>query len=196
MTFALADRDFVAVLGAYLLGCFASGYYLVRWRTGRDIRNLGSGSVGARNVGRNLGPAGFALTLLLDLAKGAVAVELPGQLHATSWARALALAAVVAGHVWPAQLNFRGGKGVAPSLGALLAYDYSIALILLAGSLIAMLVLRSFVLSGMLAYALTPLALLIGGWPAPAVVGTSLAAMIILFAHRKNVRDEINRWRA
>ena len=119
MTFALADRDFVAVAGAYLLGCFASGYYLVRWRLGRDIRDLGSGSIGARNVGRNLGPAGFALTLLLDLAKGAVAVELPAQLHATAWARALALAAVVAGHVWPVQLGFRGGKGVAPSVGAL-----------------------------------------------------------------------------
>src|SRR6266446_6101426 len=61
-------------LGAYLLGCFTTGYYLVRLRTGRDIRELGSGSVGAKNVGRFLGWTGFGVALLGDFSKGAFAV--------------------------------------------------------------------------------------------------------------------------
>ena len=58
-------------LAAYLLGCFTPGYYLVRLRLGQDLRDLGSGSVGARNVGRLLGWRGFLLTVLGDFGKGA-----------------------------------------------------------------------------------------------------------------------------
>ena len=61
-------------LGAYLLGCLATGYYLVRARTGRDIREFDSGSTGARNVGRMLGKTGFGLTVLGDFGKGMLAV--------------------------------------------------------------------------------------------------------------------------
>ena len=63
-----------SVLGAYLLGCFATGYYLVRARTGRDIREIESGSTGTSNVGRVLGKSGYLLTVLGDMAKGALAV--------------------------------------------------------------------------------------------------------------------------
>ena len=59
-----------ARLAAYLLGCFTSGYYLVRARIGKDIREIQSGSVGARNVGRVLGKSGFIVTLLCDSGKG------------------------------------------------------------------------------------------------------------------------------
>src|SRR5579872_1257598 len=66
-----------AVLSAgYLLGCLTVGYYLVRWQTGRDIRQAGSGSVGAKNVGRILGVGGYLITFLADFAKGALAVWL------------------------------------------------------------------------------------------------------------------------
>ena len=64
----------VGMLAAYGLGCLTTGYYLVRLRTGQDIRGLGSGSVGARNVGRILGKSGFFITLAGDSGKGALAV--------------------------------------------------------------------------------------------------------------------------
>src|SRR2546421_4274115 len=67
-------KEVTIVFACYMLGCFTSGYYWVRWRTGQDIRHRGSGNVGARNVGRMLGPTSFVLTLLLDLGKGALAV--------------------------------------------------------------------------------------------------------------------------
>src|ERR1041385_8199295 len=104
-------------VGAYLLGCFATGYYLVRLRTGQDIRELGSGSVGAKNVGRLLGRPGFVVALLGDLAKGAFAVWAAQHFTKDDWAVQLSLLAVVAGHVWPAQLRFRGGKRGAPPFG-------------------------------------------------------------------------------
>ncbi len=105
-------------LGAYVLGCFATGYYLVRARTGRDLREIESGNVGARNVGRVLGKSGFTLTVLGDLSKGALAVWFAAEFaNHNRLAMALATLAVVVGHIWPAQLHFRGGKGVATSFG-------------------------------------------------------------------------------
>src|SRR5205814_6775520 len=104
---------------SYLLGCFAAGYYLVRMRLGEDLRELGSGSVGARNVGRVLGKTGFLLTLLGDFGKGAFAVWAARHFTTNDHAVALAMICVVAGHIWPLQLRFRGGKGMATSLGAL-----------------------------------------------------------------------------
>src|SRR5262249_22050721 len=107
-------------LGAYALGCFTTGYYLVKLRTGQDVRELGSGTVGAKNVGRVLGWPGFVLTVLGDFAKGAFAVWAVKYFTTDDHMLMLAILAVVAGHVWPVQLLFRGGKGVATSLGGLL----------------------------------------------------------------------------
>src|SRR5881296_2553351 len=116
-------------LAAYLLGCFATGYYLVRMRTGRDLRELGSGSVGARNAGRVLGWMGFVVTLLGDFSKGVLAVWATTHFTTDDRLVLLSVIAVMVGHVWPAQLRFHGGKGIATSLGALLVYDYRMALI-------------------------------------------------------------------
>ena len=100
-------------LAAYALGCFTTGYYLVRLRLGQDIHDSGSGSVGARNVGRLLGWRGFLLTVLGDFGKGALAVWAARHFTMDDRLVLLAMLAVVAGHVWPMQLRFRGGKGMA-----------------------------------------------------------------------------------
>lgn len=179
------------MLGAYLLGCFATGYYLVRARTGRDIREMESGSTGARNVGRVLGKSGFALTVLGDFGKGALAVwaarEWTGNLHLA----ALAMLAAVAGHLWPAQLGFRGGKGVAASLGALLLLDYRLALSFALLFLPALALARRTVLPGMFAFTCLPLAAL---WISPDNLTVTLVAglsALVLLAHRKNLAEEI-----
>ena len=67
-------RSFVGIGLAYALGSQCAGYYLVRWHTGRDVRQTGSASAGARNAGRLLGPGGFVLVLTFDLLKGVTAV--------------------------------------------------------------------------------------------------------------------------
>jgi len=184
-------RAVVYLAGAYLLGCFTTGYYLVRARTGRDIREIDSGSVGARNVGRLLGRSGFFITVLGDVSKGALAVGLVHHLTDNLLLAGLALLAVTIGHVWPAQLGFRGGKGVSTSLGGLLVLDHHLALVFVAVFLAGFVLTRKTILPALFAYVCLPLACL---WPerdnAHALVMATLAALV-LFTHRRNIIDEI-----
>jgi acyl phosphate:glycerol-3-phosphate acyltransferase len=179
-------------LAAYLLGCFTTGYYLVRLRLGQDLRDLGSGSVGARNVGRLLGWQGFLLTMLSDFGKGALAVWAARHFTDDERLVLVAMVTVVVGHVWPAQLAFRGGKGMATSVGALLIYDCELTLVFVLLFAAAFAMLRKTVLPGLFAAACLPLA----SWyltHSPAdVVGTSVLAGVVLLAHRRNLRDEFS----
>jgi glycerol-3-phosphate acyltransferase PlsY len=181
-----------SVVVAYFLGCFATGYYLVRARTGRDIREIKSGSTGTRNVGRVLGKAGFVLTMLGDLGKGALAVWFAAEFaNHNQLAEALAVLAVVAGHVWPAQLHFRGGKGVATSFAALLMFDYRVVLMILVVFLCGLAVTRKTLFPAMLAYACLPLASLWFNRDGMTATLMAVLSAMILFAHRRNIGEEI-----
>lgn len=180
-------------VGSYLLGCFTAGYYLVRFARHKDIRQEGSGSVGARNVGRLLGSPGFMAVLLLDLGKGALAVALARHFAADESLALLSLLAVTVGHIWPVQLRFCGGKGVSTSLGALLVLDYRLALTFAVMTAIGLVFLRNFSVSGLLAFLLLPLVAMAWQRPPALVVGISLLAALVLFAHRKNIEEEITR---
>ncbi len=179
-------------LAAYVLGCFTTGYYLVRARTGEDLRQLSSGSVGARNVGRRLGWQGFALTVLGDFGKGALAVWAARHFTADDWCVALALLAVVAGHVWPVQLHFRGGKGMATSLGALLVFDWHLAVAFTVLFAVAFAALRKTVLPGLFALAGVPVTSACLGRRPVEMVGTTGLAALVLIAHRKNLKTELS----
>ncbi len=187
----ITGREITLVIASYLLGCFTTGYYWVRWRSGQDIRQSGSGSVGARNVGRTLGPWGFVITLLGDAAKGALAVGMALYFEVSQEALVAAMVAVVVGHNWPAQLRFRGGKGVATSLGAILAYDPFLGVVLGLLFLPVFAVLRSFTLSGMVAFAVSPLVVFFCHLGNVEVAAVSFVAIAVLFAHRRNIREEI-----
>mgnify|MGYP001765999219 CR=1 FL=1 len=176
---------------AYALGCVASGYYLVRWRTGKDIRDAGSGGTGATNAGRVLGRSGFLATLAADLVKGGLAVGTAWALGDGLTSRLLALTGVVAGHIWPFQIGFRGGKGIAPFLAAL-AVAAPLLMLVFGGIFgVAFLFLRRFTLAGLAAVTLLPAA---AAWmPIPLASQALLAvtALLILIAHRRNLREEI-----
>jgi glycerol-3-phosphate acyltransferase PlsY len=202
--FALSELDvrqmgkaLSVALFAYGLGCFTAGYYLVRLRTGLDVRNCVSGSVGAKNVGRVLGVPGFALTFMSDFGKGALAVWLAVFVGLAAWGQMLALLAVVVGHIWPAQLRFHGGKGIATSLGALLVFDVFndhsllLAVICLFGGMVILL--RSYTLSGILAFAIAPFVCFALKFPPASVTGLWVLSVLVLIAHRRNIRDELAR---
>jgi glycerol-3-phosphate acyltransferase PlsY len=184
-----ASHVIAIVLGGYLAGCLTTGYYLVRLRLGTDIRKMGSGSVGARNAGRILGGPGFVVTLLGDLAKGAAVVWLARHFTDDERLTGLAMLAAVFGHIWPLQLGFRGGKGVATSLGALAVYDFHLTLAFVA--LAALLTLfGNMTMAGLIAFALLPLvARMIDREPLE-IIMVSVLAVMILVAHRKNLLDE------
>jgi glycerol-3-phosphate acyltransferase PlsY len=183
------------MLASYVLGCFTAAYYLVRLRTGQDIRTLGSGTAGARNAGRTLGRSGFAATFAIDVAKGALAVGLAQALGVAPWVAMLAAVAVVAGHIWPAQLAFHGGKGLATALGAMLVYDYRLVVVVVLLGLLMYVISRKVTLSLLAAIALTPAALFGLGWPATSWIGLLVLAALILIAHRKNIRAQLGELR-
>lgn len=189
----LSGAEWSWVAAAYCLGCCTAGYYWVRWRTGLDLRHQGSGTVGARNAGRVLGPSGFVVTFLLDFAKGSLAVGVPRYLGMSSLTQVLAMLAVVLGHNWPVQLRFHGGKGIAAALGALLMYDPALLAILAALVLPGWALVRSLTLSGLLAFALAPL--VIFGWGLgnePTAAMSGLATLLVM-SHRRNLRTELAR---
>ena len=182
------------LLGSYFLGCFTTGYYLVRFLTGNDVRETGSGSVGARNVSRILGKTGFTLTLLVDFAKGVLAVQLARHFTTEDCVVALAMMAVVAGHVWPIQLRFHGGKGMATSLGSLLIYSPELAMLYALVFLCLFALFRKTVLPGLIALASMPLIEpLINPTPSKArFILIAAWAGLVLVAHRKNLVDEFS----
>jgi glycerol-3-phosphate acyltransferase PlsY len=187
-------RDMLLLLACYGIGCCTAGFYWVRWRTGLDLRFLGSGNLGARNVGRLAGPSGFTVTLLIDASKGALAVRLAEYLGASPDMVIAAIVAVVMGHNWPIQLRFHGGKGIATSMGALLAYHGIIVVVLVALFIPLFVLLRNFTLSGLSAFALGPLVLFLYGAANEQIAAISFIAIMVLISHRKNIREEISRF--
>lgn len=181
----------VMALVAYVLGCFTTGYYLVRAVKGLDIRELDSGSVGARNVGRLLGKGGFFLTVVGDFGKGVLAVWAARHFSGSDLLAGIAMLSVVAGHIWPAQLRFRGGKGVATSLGALLVLDHQLLIVYAAVFAVGFALSRKTVLPGLVAYVGLPFVgyLLQADGLETSIV--CLMSLMILFAHRRNIVEEI-----
>jgi glycerol-3-phosphate acyltransferase PlsY len=172
----------LVAVGSYALGCVSTAYYLVRLRTGTDVRTQASGTAGATNAGRLLGGWAYALVALLDLAKGAVAVGLAGWLAAGP-AAPVALVAAVAGHIWPVQLRFRGGKGVATIFGGVLVLAPVVALMALGVALVLLAATRKYHASGKIAIALAPA---IGWWcglEPMSLAGLVLAVAIVLLVH-------------
>jgi glycerol-3-phosphate acyltransferase PlsY len=178
----------IVIAIGYGLGCFSTAYYLFRFSTGQDIRSRGSGNAGARNIGRELGALAFVVTFLIDGGKGFLAVVLANNFKLGAASLMLAMIAVVAGHIWPAQLGFRGGKGVATAIGSLAAFDVKILIPLIIIFAIAALVAKDLTLGGLLAIAISPVAAAILHQSAAVTAGVSILAAMIVFAHRENLR--------
>ncbi len=191
----MSNIPYGLIFTAYLLGSLPFGYLMGRAK-GMDIRQKGSGNIGATNVFRVLGKPWGIACFLLDFAKGFVAAGvLPGQMLGTASLEAhpnlplLAGAVAIVGHNWPIWLKFKGGKGIASSAGVIAA---TAPLALLTGLVLwigSMLVTRIVSVSSMLA----ALGVAVAGWifyggnPVLAGVLTLLGALAI-FRHRANIR--------
>ncbi|HUO30582.1 MAG TPA: glycerol-3-phosphate 1-O-acyltransferase PlsY [Bryobacteraceae bacterium] len=174
---------------AYLLGSIPFGYLLVKFATGRDVRASGSGNIGATNVLRTTGRAAGVATLLLDIAKGYLAVWLEGRLTEESieW-MAVAALVVMIGHSYPVFLHFRGGKAVAAFVGAYLC----LTPVALAAVLIVFVIMvawtRHISLGSIVAAGSFPLAVwLIEHPPLWVVVTAILSGALIVYRHRENI---------
>ena len=176
-----------AVAGGFLIGSIPSGYLVGRFLFGIDIRTYGSGNIGAANALRTFGKTGAGLVLLLDLLKGLLPVLIVRLLHAYPAITAAVGAAGVCGHCFSPWLQFRGGKGVATSLGAIIALSWQAGAICVGGWFAGAALTAFSSVGSILANVIAPFAL----WftthqPAYAAYGV-FAALLILFTHRENI---------
>ena len=177
----------LVVLGAYLLGSMPFGYWLVLLFKHEDIRQVGSGNIGASNVWRTYGKAYGVPIVVLDVAKGFVPA-LVGTLVANELVGALAGGAAMLGHWRPLFLRFqKGGKTVATGGGALVGLAPVVGLIGLVLWLVLFVATRYASVASMATAAALPFIALAIGEPWPVVVFVSLAAVAILLLHRANI---------
>lgn len=208
-------RSIAVIVVAYFLGSIPFGYLIVRATQGADVRETGSGGTGATNVSRRAGKTAGVVTLLLDALKGVAAVAIAkvilglpvfneaapsgASLESAYWWLAAAAIAVIVGHIFPVWLRFRGGKGVATGVGVfLMLTPLAVAL---AGVIFVLVVLRTRYVSlgSMLAAVAIPLFVLLGNaFVQPVdhlmpILSVAMAgAMLIMFAHRENIRRLIS----
>jgi acyl phosphate:glycerol-3-phosphate acyltransferase len=179
----------LGVVIAYLLGGIPFGFLLVKLTTGRDVRASGSGNIGATNVLRTAGRLAGVATLLLDMAKGYLAVWLEGQLTGgnAEWMSAAALAVMI-GHSYPVFLRFRGGKAMAAFVGAYLC----LTPLPLAAVLVVFVLLVAWTghisLGSIVGAGTFPLAVwLIAHPPSIVVASAVLSGALIVYRHRDNI---------
>jgi glycerol-3-phosphate acyltransferase PlsY len=179
-------RIVIAVIAGYLLGSIPFAVLVTRTR-GVDLRAVGSRNVGAANVLRTTGVRRAVVVLLLDAAKGAAAVLVARLLTDNLIVVMTAGLAAIAGHVFPAWIGFRGGKGVAASAGVFVMLA-PLATAIAALVFVATIFVTRFISAGSIAGALAlAIATLLGNAPAPVVAGAIVAALLVMHRHRDNV---------
>ncbi len=181
---SLAVTIALALVGGYLLGAIPFGLVLTRLAGLGDIREIGSGNIGATNVLRTGNKPLALAVLLLDSGKGAIAVLLAAQIGEEA-PLAAGLGAVL-GHLFPVWLGFKGGKGVATTMGTLLALAWPVGLIACAVWLAVALIFRISSAAALTAIATTPVAALF--FKTPTLAGTALLiAALVWYKHAANI---------
>lgn len=174
----------LSLLIGYLLGSIPFGVVLTRMFGAGDVRQIGSGNIGATNVLRTGRKGLAAATLLLDMAKGAAAVCITRELG-TGFALLGGVGAFV-GHLWPVWIGFKGGKGVATMLGIAFALDWRIGTVMALVWLGSLAITRISSVSGMTAAVAAPIMAIVLGKGAEAVALIALA-LILIWRHSENL---------
>lgn len=177
---------------AYLLGNISTSYIIAKKIAGIDIRTKGSGNAGSTNVLRTLGKKAGIMTFLGDVLKGVAAVLvaclvakfMPVDLMTAKY---VAVVGVVAGHNWPAFLGFRGGKGVATSLGAMLAVHPVAALTCFAVFGVIVLFTKYVSLGSVVGIACSPIVVYLMG-KKEAIPVTVFLGLSVIYTHRENLK--------
>ena len=178
--------EIIALALGYLLGSIPFALLLTRPR-GIDLRHVGSGNIGAANVLRTAGVVPAVAVILLDGAKGAMAVLLARLMTDDLMVVTIAGLAAICGHLYPAWLRFRGGKGVAASAGVFVVLA-PLATAVAALVFVATIIVTRFISAGSIAGALTlAVAAAAGNVPAPVAAGATLAAILVVHRHRDNL---------
>ena len=184
------------IIISYLLGNISTSYIVAKRLAGVDIRTQGSGNAGSTNVLRTLGKKAGALTFIGDVLKGFLAVLIArlmayGMNMDQSTCAYLAVVAVVLGHNYPVFLGFKGGKGVATSLGSMLGMNPVIALTCLGFFIIIVAITKYVSLGSILGIGLSPIIMLINH-NTKGVLITLFLAISVAITHKENIKRLLN----
>lgn len=172
---------------SYMVGCICFAYYLTFIVHKKDIRVIGSGNPGSSNIGRHFGVLWFISVLLLDALKGFTVVIFVSYLDVDLWIKSVSMLAVIIGHIWPAQLSFKGGKGLATLMGVALGFNPIIVLgCCVVAGLCYLLISRNNV-GLMVSVCFGPIFVWILGYSIEEIITFIAMAMLVVFAHRSNI---------
>ena len=186
----------IIIITAYLLGNISTSYIVAKRLAGVDIRTQGSGNAGSTNVLRTLGKKAGALTFIGDVLKGLIAVLIArfiaygANLDDTTCAY-LAVVAVVLGHNYPVFLGFKGGKGVATSLGSMLGMNPLVALLCLGFFIIIVAITKYVSLGSILGIGLSPIIMMINH-NTKGVLVTLFLTISVAITHKENIKRLLN----
>ena len=191
MTYKILELLFAGIV-AYLIGSIPTGYLIVKAKTGKDIRTVGSGSTGATNVKRVLGKNYFFLVMILDALKGALPVVL-AKLFITAGASyglapVIAAVAVIIGHSKSVFLQFKGGKSVASGVGTIIALNGFAGIIIAVVWGIITYSTKYVSVGSIIALLLSPFVMYFLHAPIAYIVYCALGAVYIVYLHRENIK--------
>ena len=184
--------ELAVIVMSYLLGCVCFAYYMSSIVHKKDIRTIGSGNPGSSNIGRQFGVLWFIPVLLLDALKGFLVVIFLNYFDFDTWVKLISMLAVIIGHIWPFQLSFNGGKGLATVMGVALGFNYFIVLgcAIIAG-VFYMLISKSN--AGLLVSVFFgPIFVWILGYSYEEIIVFMIISAVVIFAHRNNILSFLN----
>ncbi len=178
-------KNFLLILIAYFIGSFSTSYLVAKLFAKIDIREYGSGNAGSTNILRTLGAKAAALTFLGDLLKGIVAVYL-GDTFGGATTALLCGVAVVIGHNWPIFLEFKGGKGIATTIGVVASIKPLVAFICVSIGLAILFRFKYVSLASIIAIIILPFTIIIYGLNY--FLFGLILALLAIYRHRENIK--------
>lgn len=177
----------IAVALSYLLGSVSFSIVIAKYVKGIDIRQHGSGNAGATNTLRVLGKGPGLLVFFLDIAKGVAAVWIGHGLGQNAWIPVLCGLAAIVGHNWPIWFRFKGGKGIATTVGVIATLAFVPALCSGIVAIVTIALTRYVSLGSLLFAALTPLFISIFYFSVPLLCASLLICIFAFVRHRTNI---------
>jgi len=183
----------IAIIVSYLLGSISFSILFARWLRKIDIRDHGSGNAGATNTLRVLGKGPAIAVFLLDIAKGSAAVLIGMWLGDDShWVPVACGLAAIGGHNWPIYFRFKGGKGIATTIGALVVWAFIPTLIAGIVAILVIVFTRYVSLGSMIFAIFLPILFYLFDHDAAYIWGTMAVAVLAILRHRKNIVKLLN----
>lgn len=178
----------VAIIISYLLGSIPTGYIIGKWLCNIDIRQYGSKNIGTTNMFRTLGAYPASVVLVIDVLKGVLAVLVGGWLLDTTSGKILAGAFAIIGHNYSCWLGFRGGRGVATSLGLVVTLMPKVALVVFSIWVVIVFITRYVSLASIIAAFLTPILAYWYDYDSTVIIFSLVMALLIIVAHKDNIQ--------